>query len=214
MKGSKELGIIVEEIVSSYDLKVKTVISLMRQVNQEIKNYHKEQELMVNKLKDILAKNECLRKKDFDKMMSGIRNQQESREKEVSQVVENFYKEEEEMVTKLREVLAIKSPSTLEDFKILKEKMLNRPKEREKRISQMLKDFHRDQDELSTVLKMLLKKGPSVRIKDFKAMVKAFHIEHKYENAEVDRILEEFEKVKDEISNQWQRVMATVNISR
>jgi len=214
MKGSKELGIIVEEIVSSYDLKVKTVISLMRQVNQEIKNYHKEQELMVNKLKDILAKNECLRKKDFDKMMSGIRNQQESREKEVSQVVENFYKEEEEMVTKLREVLAIKSPSTLEDFKILKEKMLNRPKEREKRISQMLKDFHRDQDELSTVLKMLLKKGPSVRIKDFKAMVKAFHIERKDENAEVDKVLEEFERVKDEINNQWQKVMVTVGQER
>lgn len=214
MEGSKELGVIVKEIVRSYDLKVKTVTSLMRQVNQKIKNYHKEQELMVNKLKDMLAKNECLRKKDFNTMISGIRNQQEAREKEVSQMVENFCKEEEELVAKLREILTVKSPSTLEDFKILKEKMLNRPKEREKRISQMLKDFHRDQDELSTALKMLLEKGPSVRIKDFKAMVKAFHIEHKDENAEVDRILEEFERVKDEISNKWQRVMATVDINR
>ena len=214
MKGSKELGTIVEEIVRSYDLKVKTVTSLMRQVNQKIKDYHTEQELMVNKLKDMLAKNECLRNKDFDVMMSGIRNQQESREKEAAELVENFCKEEEETVAKLKEILTVKSPSALEDFKILKEKVFNQPKEKEKKISQMLKDFHRDQDELSTALKMLLGKGPSVRIKDFKAMVKAFHIEHKYENAEVDRILEEFERVKDKISNQWQGVMATVDINR
>jgi len=42
-------------------------------------------------------------------------------------------------------------------------------------------------------------------------MVKAFQTEHGDENARVDMLLEEFEKVKDEISSQWQRVMATVD---
>ena len=41
-------------------------------------------------------------------------------------------------------------------------------------------------------------------------MLKAFHIDRKDENTRIDRILEEFEKVKDEISNQRQGVMATV----
>jgi len=214
MEDSKHLRNIVGEIVSSYGSKVKTVTSLMKEVTQKIRNYHVEQELITNRLKEMLARSECLRKKDFDTMIAGIRSQYQAREKEVSQIVEDFCREEEETVAKLREILTVKSPSTLEDFKILKEKMLNRPKEREKRLSQMLKDFHRDQDELSTALKMLLEKGPSVRIKDIKAMVKAFHIEHKDENAEVDRILEEFERVKDEISNKWQRVMATVDINR
>ena len=210
-RDSKELPNIVEGIVNSYESKVKVVTSLIREVNQRIKNYHVEQEQMANKLKDILASTECLRKKDFDTMMSGIQSQQEAREKEVSQMVDAFCNEEEETVAKLREILTVKSSSTLEDFKVLKGKMLNRPKERERKVSRILKDLHRDQEELNTALKMLLEKGHSVRIKDFKAMVKVFRVEHKNENTKVNKILEEFERVKDEIGNQWQRVMATVS---
>jgi len=210
MEDSKELCKIVEGIVGSYELKVNTVTCLMRQVYKKIENYHTAQELMANRLKDTLAKSECLRKKDFDALMAGILTQQKVREKEVRQIVEDFCKEEEETVAKLKDILTIKSPSTLQDFKILKEQMLSRPKEREKRVGEMLKDFHRDQEELNTALSMLLEKGSSVKIRDLKAMTKAFSIQHKSEHLEVDRILEEFETVKGEISNQWQRVMATM----
>lgn len=210
MENTEQLRNIVEKIVGSYESKVKVVTSLMREVNQRIRNFHTEQEQMADSLKHILAKNECLRKKDFDAIMAGIRNQQEAREREVSRMVEDFCKEEEETAAKLKDILMVRSCSTLEDFRVLKEKMLNRPKERERRISRILKDFHRDQEELNTALRMLLEKGPSVRIKDLRAMVKAFHIDRKDENTRIDRILEEFENVKDEISNQWQGVMATV----
>jgi len=210
MEDSKKFREVIEGIVNSYESKVKMVTSLIREVNQRINAYHIEQEEMTNALKQILAKNECLRMKDFDAMMVGIRSQQAAGEREIKQMVDDFCREEDENVSKLKEFLTVKSVSTLKDFKILKEKMLNRPKERERRISQILKDFHRDQEELNTALKMLLEKGPSVKIKDFKAMLRAFQIERKDENAQVDKILEEFEKVKDEIGTQWQKVMATV----
>jgi len=210
MEDTEQLRDIVGKIVGSYESKVKVVTSLMREVNQRIRSFHIEQEQMTNRLKDILAKNECLRKKDFDAMMTGIRSHQEAREKEVSQIVEDFCREEEETAAKLKDILTVKSSSTLQDFAVLKEKMLNRPKARERRISQLLKDFHRDQEELNTALRMLLEKGSSVSIKDLRAMVKAFHIDRKDENTRIHKILEEFEKVKDEISNQWQGVMATV----
>jgi len=210
MEDPKQLRDIVGNTVSSYESKVKMVTSLMTEVHERIKNYHVEQEQMINRLRDVLAKGVCLRKKDFNTMMAGIRNQQEAREKEVGRMVADFCSEEEETIAKLKKILTGESSSTLEDFKILKEKVLNRPKERERRVSQILKDFHRDQEELNTALKMLLEKGSSVKVKDFKAMVKAFQIERKDENAQIDRILEEFEQVKDEISNQWQKVMSTV----
>jgi len=208
MEDTEQLRNIVEKIVGSYESKVKVVTSLMREVNQRIRSFHTEQEQMTDSLKHILAKNECLRKKDFDAIMAGIRSQQAAREQEVSRMVEDFCKEEEETAAKLKDILMVRSCSTLEDFRVLKEKMLNRPKERERRISRILKDFHRDQEEINAVLRMLLEKGPSVRIKDLRAMVKAFHIDRKDENTRIDRILEEFENVKDEISNQWQGVMA------
>jgi len=210
MEDSKQFRSVVEGVVDSYESKVKTVISLMREVNQRIKSYHIEQEELVDRLRNILAKNECLRKKDFDTMMDGIRSHQEAREQETSRMVDDFCGEEEENVARLKEILATEKSSVIKDFEVLKEKMLNRPKERERRIGRILKDFHRDQEELNTALRMLLERGPSVRIKDLRAMVKAFHFDRTEENTRIDNMLEEFERVKDEISNQWQGVMATV----
>ena len=68
-----------------------------------------------------------------------------------------------------------------------------------KKISRMLKDFHRDQEEINTALRMLLEKGSSVKIKDFKAMLKAFRIERKNIRLKID-----------EIDDQWNMVMANV----
>jgi len=74
----------------------------------------------------------------------------------------------------------------------------------------MLKDFHRDQEEINTALRMLLKKGSSVKIKDFKVMLKAFRIERKNGRLKIDEILNEFEKAKNEINDEWNMVMANV----
>jgi len=63
MKDSKEFNKIIEGMIGSYESKVKMVTSLMRQVDQKIKGHHTIQELMLNKLRDLLAKNEFLKKK-------------------------------------------------------------------------------------------------------------------------------------------------------
>ena len=214
MKEEKEFRSIIEEIINSYEIKARTVTYLIRQVVKKIKNFHRAQVNMADKLKDILAKNQSLRRKDFDTMIADIQIRQAKREKEIAHMVENFCREEEEIVVSLREILSGKSPSTLKDFNILKKKMLEQPKERERRISRMLKNFHREQEELVAVLRKLLEKGPEVRLKDFKAMIKAFHIEYQEEISGVDEILEELERVKDEIGGQWQKVMATAGKGR
>ena len=200
----------IEETINSYETKVKSVTSLIRQSREKIKKYYNEQNILTNKLKKVLAKNQNLRKKDFDSMMEKVGNLQCFREKEISQILEDFCKEEEEMVAKLRQIIIGKSSSPLKDFKNLKEKILKRPMEREKEVSLMLKKFHSDHEEFTAALQKLLKKGDSIRIKDFKAMIKAFHIEHQEEATGIDEILEEFEIVKDDISRQWQKVMATL----
>lgn len=210
-EGKEFCNIRLEEIINSYELNVSTVTSLIRQVVRKVKIFHREQTQMAEKLKDILAKNRSLRRKDFDTMIADIQIQQAKREKGITHMIENFCKEEEETVAGLREILSGKSSSTIESFNILKKKMLGRPKEREKRLSRMLKNFHRDQEEIAVVLRKLLEKGPAVRIKDLKAMIRAFQIEHQDEISGVDEILEEFERVKDEIGSQWQNVIATVS---
>lgn len=208
MRERQEFRIIAEEIVNSYEIKVKTVTSLIRQVVQNVKIFYEEQIKMADRLKDILAKNQSLRKKDFDAMIADIQTQQAKREKEITHMIEKFCKEEEEIVARLRTILSGKTPCTLKEFELLRKKMMEHPKEREKNFSRMLKNFHRDQKQLVAALRRLLEKGPAVRIKDFKAMIKAFHIEHQEEICTADEILEEFERIKDEISHQWRKVIA------
>ncbi|MBU1035188.1 hypothetical protein KJ974_00655 [bacterium] len=211
MKDSVEFKRLIEKIFDSYESKVKMVTSLMRQVHQKIIKYQNEQDLMINRLRDILANNEFLRKKDFDLMIAEINNDKKTREREISQTVEEFCTEEEKIVAELKAILTLKSTSILEDFTIVKNKILSRSTEnREKRISRMLKDFHRDLEEINTALRMLLEKGSSVKIRDFKAMLKAFRIERKNGRLKIDEILNEFEKVKDEIDDEWSMVMANV----
>ncbi len=210
-EGNKISKIIVEEIINSYELKVKTVSSLIKQVLQKIKSFQDEQIQLAEKLKDILAKNKNLRRNDFDNMIAIIRIQHIQREDEVTRMVEEFCKEEEENITKLRAMLSGIRPGIQEDFNVIKTRMLNRPKERELQLTRMLKNFHRDQEELTLALKKLLKKGPTVRIKDLKTMIKVIHIAHQEEFSQIDEILDDFDRVKDEISSQWHEVMTATS---
>ena len=206
MVDSNEFNNIITEITISYESKVKNVTSLMKQVCNKIKNYHTEQEIMINRLKNILAKNAFLRKKDFDNIISDIRKKQIANEKEITKVVDEFCNEEEDKVSKLKEIFNVKNKTILEDFEEIKKRLLVQPKKREREICRILKDFHHEQEELNIAIQMLMGKGNSIKVKDFKAMIKAFSIEHDNFNVEIDKILEQFEDVKDDIRNKWLNV--------
>lgn len=209
MTEGKEILSIVGNIIDSYETKVKTVTSLITLVFQKIKDIQQEEISMAGRLKDILAKNRSLRRKDFDTMISDIQLQQTRREKEINRIVRDICQEEKETVTKLRELITGKSPSAFEEFMVLKMKMLEQPKERERKLIRMLKNFHQDQQQLCMAFRKLLEKGPSIRIKDFRAMIKAFRVEHQEEISGIDEILEELERVREDINSRWQKVIAT-----
>lgn len=200
----------IHNIIDSYEMRVKTVAALMKQTNELLKNFRFEQEEMASKLRERLAKSECLRRKDFDVMMESIRTQQRERERRVSRMLEKFYGEEQEMVAGLREILAGNKGLGLLDFKGIKENIFTRQKEREREISETLRSFHLEQEELYTGLKKLLSKNDSVKIKDFKTMVKSIQIVRKERESEAGKMLEDFRKAYEEVGGQWQKVMDTV----
>jgi len=207
---AKDMGILAQGIIDSYEERVKNVSSLMEQVNELLKNFHLEREKMAGEIRDRLAKAECLRKKDFDIMMEIVRVPQREREKEVAQMLERFRKEEQEMVDELRDMLVSGKRTRPQDFEIMKENILTRQKEREQEVSVMLRDFHLEQEELGTGLRRLLQKGESIRIKDFKVTINSIRIRQKERESEVGIMLEDFQKVREEVNAEWQNVMATM----
>lgn len=211
---AEDMRVLVQNIIDSYEMRVKTVGRLVKQANELLKSFHAEQEELASKLRDNLAKGECLRKKDFDLMMEGIRAQRKKREKEVAEVLERFQREEEEMIAELRKIITSGERTRLEEFKVLKENILARQREREESVREVLRNFHLEQEELGAGLKKLLSKNESVRIRDFKAMIKAIRVQQKERESEVGEMLEDFRRVREEVSAEWQRLASSMERRR
>ena len=209
MERIEELQYFVKAIIGSYETRVRTVDVLMRQTVQWLKNLQAEQEKMTLQLRDHLAKAVSLRKKDFDKMMEGIHRKAQNREKAMRRILERFQKEEEEMVAELKRILASENHLSPPDFRIIKQNILDRQKQREKEVGEILRSFHLDQEELLAALRRLLSKGKKIKIKDFKAMIKGLQAHHSYRESEVARVLEEIERISEQVDAAWQRVMLT-----
>lgn len=206
---AEEMRVLTQNVIDSYEMRVKIVTALMRQTNELIKSFRLEQEDMASQLRERLAKNECLRKKDFEAMIESIQVQQREKEKEVDEMLKKIHQEEKEMVTELRAILVSDNETKMKNFKVIKENILTRQKEREREVSETLRDLHQEHEELSIALRKLLSKGESVKIKDFKAMVKTFQVQRRKGRNEVGQMLEEFRRVREEISAEWEKVIST-----
>ena len=208
---TKSLKSLVGGIIDSYEMRVKTVTTVMRQTIQVLKDYQGQQEEMAEELKSILAKTEFLRKKDFDRMMEEMWGQRWKREKEIHNTLESFLREEREMIDELRKKLV--EPGRfmkIEDFMVLKERILNSQREREKKTNAILKSFHLEQGELSTVLRKLLSKGERVRIKDLKNMIRELRAHRIYKESSIGKAFKELEMVDRKVDTVWEKVMMSV----
>ena len=70
----------------------------------------------------------------------------------------------------------------------------------------MLKYFQMEQDELRVAFRKLLSKGNSVKIKDFRMMLKSLKVQQNDCLGDLSKIMEEFELVREEVQAQWQGV--------
>lgn len=202
------MGSSVESVIDSYEVRVKTVGALMRQTVEVLKRFDREQEEKVMELQDLLAKAESLRRKDFDTLMGEIWTRRREKEKEMAQTLESFLREQQELVAWLRKVITNGNIS-LEEFKLLSQNILTRQKEKEGKLSQMLRELHLEQEELGTGLKRLLQKGEKVRIKDFKAMIRAIRLRQGGRKDEVGKMLDELWGIDEKVGAQWRKVMSS-----
>lgn len=215
MEAVKDLRIIqifAQGIIDSYEMRVKTVGTLIKETAKLVENLGREQEEMSGQVRDRLAKEGHLRKKDFTAMMESIREERKEKEKEVAEMLEDFHRGEQEMVRLLRKIITGDGETKVEDFKTIKETILANQKEREKKLSECLRSFHLEQEELIAGFKKLLSKNESLKIRDFKDMIKGIRTEQKERQTELGKMLEKFREVQEKVSGQWQRVMATTKI--
>jgi molecular chaperone DnaK (HSP70) len=210
-----EMKNIVENILSSYEDRIHDVSSIIEGSHQILEDFQdsildtkEEREKINTQLRDILARNESLRRKDFDNMMRGILSTQDEREKEVRNLLKGYLKEHKNMVQELRvnlgkfkDSLARGEVERVKEFHEMIKETLAKQDERKDEVTSRLKEFQKEQKVLASRLKELLAKGRVLRIRDLKLMLREFKTQHKERVArqqerreEVRRMLCDFKK--------------------
>ena len=226
---------VVEDIVSSYDVRIQKLESIFDTTHQLLYGFQEnfldlkqEREKVNSQLRESLAQNDSLRKKDFDGMMQGINSKQDMREKEVRDLLSNYLNEQKQMARSLRDnlkefnrLLTNGEAQRVGEFKELIKENLVRQDERKEQVTNRLKEFQKEQKEMAEKLNDLLAKGRELRIKDFKAMLKESRnrnrerIEHRIERRdEVRDMLDDFKMERETAARTWRRMKGNLNHKR
>ncbi len=196
--------IFVETLLDTYETRVKVTIKTMRATVDYLSALSREQAKMTLELRGIMAKKQSFRRKDFDSLLQDIVGRNLDREKEITQALDDLQKEEDSMSARLRRIVTGEEQIELSEFKLVSKEIIERLHVREKKASDLLRQFHIEQAELSEGLRKLLDKGEDIRIKDFKAMTGAIQLRHQERDSEVGKILDDLEGIQEEINLQWQ----------
>lgn len=182
-----------EDIVASYDMRVKTIGQLVKDTHNMLKGFQVEHKEMAGNLKADLAKGEEDRLKGFKSMMSdvkkfvedmvegtaklmkGIQKEQKDRDKGVAELLKKFANDHEAMADELKKSLARGETDRLEDFK----KMM-----------------------------ASIQKYVANVVKETKRLIKEIQARQDERNREVLDLLQEFKTEREKMAANWQVLVA------
>ena len=202
-----EIKTVVDNILDSYETRVKVVGKVMKETTVLLKRLSREQAEMALGLRDTLAKKESLRKRDFDYLLEDIVLKNLDKEKKVNGVLEGFQEEEKDIIARLRNILTGTEKVKLSEFNLLSKEILGRLDRREKEAGEVLRSFHIEQEELAAGLRKLAEKGDQVRTKDIKAMTERLKLRQLERESEIGELLSDLGKVQEEVNLRWGKLL-------
>lgn len=197
---------VAEEIVSSYQSRISTVATIIDNTHQILDDFKIKRNEISNQLKETLAKEESLRKKDFDSMMQEILFHQDGREKEVRDLLKTFFEEQKEVAEIIKKSLTGAEKIRIDDFKKMLQDIQAKQRARENEVSVMLKEFQTEYKEMAESLRSLLDKREAIRIKDFKDVMGNIRSRQIERAKEVRTRLDEFRKERQDGLLEWNKL--------
>ncbi len=182
----------VEDMVFSCDARLQGIESVFDSTRQIISGFQKssadlkrERDNLYSDLREELARNESLRKRDFDHMARGFLSAQEGGEREVWSLVDGYFSRQRETSEELREglkkfrdCLSSGEAKRIREYRAMIGKILAEQEERRKEVVARLKEFRREQRETAKRLKSLAAKGRELRIRDLKQLLAKYNPSH------------------------------------
>lgn len=113
---SHNINDFIENLIQSYELRIKNIenlflksetitqssFDLLKEFNKFIEDYKAERDQLNFQLEEKLSKTASLRKKDYDRMMSDIRNKLDEKEQNVKEYFSSFIEEQRTLIRFLK----------------------------------------------------------------------------------------------------------------
>ena len=165
---------VAQEIVFSYQSKISTVGMIIDDTYKLLEDFKTKRNKMSDRLKETLAREESLRKTDFDNIMEDIFAHQGEREKEIKDLLKTFFEEQKEIAELIKKSLTGDTKIGIDDFKKMLQDIQARQRTRENEVSTALRQFQAEYKEMTESLSSLLNKGETIQIKDLKEMARKY----------------------------------------
>lgn len=223
---TEEVEDMLEHVLSSYEDRIQCVGALFETTHDFLLGFQDsvvdaktEQEKINDQLKENLAKNSSLRRKDFDSMMRVISCHQDRQERSVRYESQAYLKEQEDLVQELRETLrqfrgalANGEAERIKEFQALTKRILDTQEIRKREVIVRLREIEKEQQETREMLKNLLARGRDLRTKDFKSMLTKFreqrqqrHARQREREQEVQSLLGRFKQERSGLTRSRSR---------
>jgi DNA-binding ferritin-like protein len=170
----KNLG---EEIIASYDMRIKAVGGLVKDTHSMLKGFHTEHKEMSAALRAELAKGEQSRLKDFKAMMSDIEKTLADLTKNVSNMIKGFQKDHKAMADELEAGLEQGETQRLKDFQKMMSDIQKDMKEIETFVANKLKEFDAAHADMSEELRKDLAKYVAGIVKETGQLIREYSSE-------------------------------------
>ena len=208
---TEDMRKVTEKIVSSYQARISTVAAIIDDAHQILEDFKTKRDEMSSQLKETLAKEEHLRKKDFDNTIEGIFSYQDEEEKQVRDLLKTFFEEQKEIAQTLKKNLMGGEKVKIDEFKKSLKDIQVRQKARENEVTVRLKEFQKEHKEMAEALRSLLNKGEAIHIKDFKKMVKDIRVRQTEREEGVRKRLDEFRKERRDMASHWHNLTVAMD---
>ncbi|MCX5803538.1 MAG: hypothetical protein NTU69_08425 [Proteobacteria bacterium] len=165
-------------ITNLYETGVEDIV---RNFQDSLIDNRDEREKVKIELRESLAKNKSLRRKDFDSMMKEILLTQDEKENEARHLLNSYLNEQEETVntlkshlTEVRDALDKGEAIRVKEYQEMLQRILDEQEERKTEVASKLKEFQQEQQKMIMGLKDLLARERGLRIKDLKSLLNEF----------------------------------------
>ncbi len=193
MKRVESMQKLIEEIISSFDARIADVAGIVSSTYEMLEGFRENRMEMKGQLSKALAIDTSLRKKDFEAMLKNVQMAQEKREQNIRNTLKTFISENKKLAAQLKESLGNGDLVSTRDTAIY---ICQKAQE----VKYLLSNFYDEQAEFVRDLQRLLEKNGSLRIKDFKTVIRGISTREKKRKKEVENMLAGFSKEQQRVT--------------